>query len=101
MPSGSWKNAWKQTPESIGVAPELDAAGLELGLRRLEVLDAELERVGVGLELLPERVRLNDRDRQVAGLELVPGMFPHCLPALEPEHLVVELHRPVDVGASR
>src|SRR5215208_6520639 len=80
------------------IALELDAARLELGLRRLEVVDAELERIRARLELESERIRLDDGDRQVAGLELVTGHVAPLLATLEPERLAVELHRPVDVG---
>src|SRR6185295_8527312 len=79
------------------VAPELDALRLELGLGGIEIVDAELERVGIGPELLPQRIQLHYRDRQVAGFELAGGQLPPLLASLEPEHLVVELHRPVDV----
>src|SRR5215216_8180152 len=51
-------------------AAELDAARLELGLGSFEVVDVELDRMRVGLELDAERIGLHDRDGEVAGLEL-------------------------------
>ena len=79
------------------VAPELHATRLQLGLGALEVVDPELDRVGVRLELEPEGVRLHDRDRQVAGLELAGGHRPPALGLLEAEHVAVERRRGLEV----
>ena len=73
------------------VALELDAARLELGLGGLEVVDVELDRVAVGLELDPEGVRLHHGDREVAGLELTGRHVSPPLAERKTERLAVEL----------
>src|SRR5262245_4156959 len=79
------------------LALELDAARLELGAGGLEVVDAELDRVGVGMKLEPESVRLHDRDGEVAGFELDRRHVPPALSLRQPQDLAVEVDSRVDV----
>ena len=57
---------------------ELDAVCLQPLPSRGHVVDGARS-VRVRTELLPERSRLHDRDRQVARLKLEPGMSPQRL----------------------
>src|SRR5204862_2253269 len=79
------------------VASELDAARLELGLGALEVVDVELDRVAVRAEVDAECVRLHDRDREIAGLELSGGHVAPPLAERKAERLAVELRGAVVV----
>src|SRR5215211_266768 len=74
------------------LALELDPTGLELGVRPVEVVDVELDRVVVGSALDAERVGLHHGDRQVPGLELDRGHVAPLLRLLQAEHVAIELH---------
>src|SRR4051794_31764604 len=73
-----------------GVHLELDALGLELRARRLDVVDVERDRQAVVGELDAEGVRLHDRERQGARLVLRGGHVPPALAERQAERLAVE-----------
>src|ERR1700680_3996506 len=79
------------------LASELDAARLEFPMSLLEVLDAQLEGMVVRLELHPEGVRLQDCDRQVAGLELGRGHLTPPLGERQDEDAVIEVARGIEI----
>src|SRR3954454_9972058 len=83
-----------------GVEPvdELHPALLELGLRALEVVDVKGDRIRARVRRAhPERLRLNDLERQRARLPLAAGARAVLLRLLELEHLAVELLGPLEI----
>ena len=67
------------------VGDELDALRLELRPRRLDIVDAERERMGARLELPADRGRVHQLKRQVPGLELTAWDAPVVDRLLEAE----------------
>src|SRR4051794_11968978 len=83
-----------------GLAAEFDPARLEGRLGGLEVLDVELDRQRVWLELEAEGVGLHDRQGQVPGLELDAGHLSPALADRQLEDLGVELLGGGDVACA-
>src|SRR5215207_4130749 len=79
------------------VAHELDALGLERLASGRDVGDLERHGHRVRLELLAERRRVHDRQREVAGLELHAGHVAPLLALRQLERLLVELHRGLEI----
>src|SRR3954469_11202411 len=77
------------------VGAELDAARLELAARRLDVVHVEGDRVVVRARLDAELLRVDEGDREAAGLELGAHrvLLAPQLRALEAEHVLVPLAR--------
>src|SRR5690348_4460721 len=67
------------------LAEELDALARQLGARRFDVVDAQRDRAAVRRELATDRGRVEDLQRQIAGLELAAGDPPVFLGLLEAE----------------
>ena len=79
------------------VAAERDALGLEALSGRGDVVDLERDHRAARPELEPERVRLHDREREVAGLELGGRHVAPLLDERQAERLAVELRGAVVV----
>ena len=95
LPSGSRNVAMWQTPRLDGLAVELDALRLELGARRLDVVDVEQrDRVRLRLELLAPLLGHPDREARVAGPELALRV----LVGPQAERLDVEPPRPLPIS---
>src|SRR4051794_13525012 len=86
-----------QTPLSI-VSPRNSTPWDSSCARLVDVVDMERDRVGVAVKLLAERLRLQDLQREGAGLELAAGHLAILLGLLEAEDVTVEALRRLEVG---